>query len=222
MKNGPRVTKNEANALNLIKKHTSIVAPRPIDMTVDEKQGRGYLLMTTVPGIPADKVFYRLTYEERRQLMKDVGKCVAQYRHIPNKNNHLLCDTMGGPITDNRIEYPCGPFNSKAAFLNSLTEEIEEFREEPVIRSLYEREHETCFTHSDLHLSNMLLINGRLSGIVDWEHAAFKPEYWDYTRALWAYKSDRRLPHEFSLAFDKSYVEELKGERRLWWLKPVF
>lgn len=39
------------------------------------------------------------------------------------------------------------------------------------------------FTHSDLHRTNIFVRQGRLSGIIDWEHAGFKPEYWRYTNS---------------------------------------
>ncbi|KAK2813966.1 hypothetical protein FQN50_000367 [Emmonsiellopsis sp. PD_5] len=225
LKTGSRVSQNEASALHLIEKHTSITAPRLIDFTTDRKTKHGFLLMTKVPGVPADKVFFRLTYEERRQLAIDVGKCIAQYRQIQNRHQqHPICNTLGGPVTDHRTDDQgeCGPYTSKAGFLNDLTEGLEDIRTQPPLSYLYAKDHEIYFTHSDLHLSNLLLEGGRLSGIIDWEHAGFKPEFWEYTRIVWGYKSDTRLAQEFSLAFDKSYKDELEAERLLWRLKPVF
>ena len=180
--------------------------------------------MTEVPGVPADRVFFRMTYEERNQLAKDLWKCISQYRRIPNENKYLICDTVGGPVTDHRTHTlePCGPYNTEVDFLNHLTKGLEDERNTPPISLLYDKKHQICFTHSDLHLSNLLVQGGRLSGIVDWENSGFKPEYWDYTRAVWAYMSDRRIAHEFSYAFDKNYEEELDAERELWRLKPVY
>ncbi|EEP76255.1 predicted protein [Uncinocarpus reesii 1704] len=220
LKYGGSVSKNEANALLLVEKHTTIPAPQLIDFTRD-KHGTGFLLMTTVPGIPAEKVYYLMTYEEREQLAKDLGKCVSQYRRIKNCHRSLICDTTGGPITDNRIGHiPYGPYATKTAFLDDLTEGLEELRRERPLSLLYEKEHEICFTHSDLHLANLLLDGGRLSGIVDWENAGFKPEYWDYTRAVWVNMSSKRYAHQLRLAFDKDYQDELEAERLLWRLKP--
>lgn len=224
LKTGPRVSENEGNALLLIEKYTTIMAPRLINITLKQGGKGGYVLTTRVPGIPADQVFYRMTYEERNQLAKDVGKCIAQYRRIPNQNKYLICNTVGGPATDHRTRTlePCGPYNSKTDFLDHLTEGLEDQRSKRPISFLYEIEHHILFTHSDLHLSNILVKAGRLSGIVDWENSGFKPEYWDYTRAVWAYMSDTQLSYAFSLAFDKNYGEELKAERELWRLKPVY
>ena len=223
LKAGERVSGNEGNALLLVEKHTSIPAPRLIDITLDNEKG-GFLLMTRVPGTPVERVISRMTYEERNQLAKDLGKYISQYRRIPNNSKYLICNSAGGPVTDHRTEplEPCGPYNSKADFLDCLTEGLEDIRNDRPISVLYEKDHQICFTHSDLHLSNLLIREGRLSGIVDWENSGFKPEYWDYTRAVWGYQSNKRLAQEFCLAFDKSYEEELKAERELWRLKPVY
>ncbi|KAK2768758.1 hypothetical protein FQN54_000614 [Arachnomyces sp. PD_36] len=221
LKTGKRVSKNEGNALLLLEKHTSIAAPRLINATIDNEK-RGFLLMTKVPGIPVEKVFYRMTYEERDQLAKDLGKCIYQYRRIPNDNKYLICDSVGGPVTDHRTDEPSGPYKSKADFLDYFTEDLGDARNKRPISVLYDKEHQVCFTHSDLHLSNILVSSGQLSGIVDWENSGFKPEYWEYTRAIWAYPHNTKLAQEFSLAFDKSYLEELGAERELWRLKPVY
>ncbi|KAL4250838.1 Protein kinase-like domain superfamily protein [Abortiporus biennis] len=42
-----------------------------------------------------------------------------------------------------------------------------------------------CLTHGDLSPRNLLYHNGRLSGMIDWECAAWLPEYWDYTNAVY-------------------------------------
>lgn len=226
LKSGRRVARNEANALRLIEKHASIAAPKFIDFATDSTANNGFLLMTIVPGIAADRVFYRMTYEERRQLTIDVGGYISHYRRIQNHSGrkHLICDTLGGQITDHRTDDRglCGLYNSKTEFLNDLTEDLESIRTEIPLSYLYEKKHELCFTHSDLHLSNLLVQRGRLCGIIDWENAGFKPEFWEYTRIVWGYKSNHRLAQDFELAFEKSYKEELEAERLLWRLKPVY
>ncbi|KKZ65229.1 hypothetical protein EMCG_08938 [[Emmonsia] crescens] len=208
-KSGRRVARNEANALRLIEKHASIAAPKYIDFAADSTANNGFLLMTIVPGIAADRVFYRMTYEERRQLAIDLGGYISQYRRIQNHSGrkHLICDTLGGPITDHRTDDRglCGPYNSKTEFLNDLTEDLESIRTEIPLSYLYEKKHELCFTHSDLHLSNLLVRRGRLCGIIDWENAGFEPEFWEYARIVWGYKSNHRLARDFELSFEKSY-----------------
>lgn len=221
LKIGRRVSHNEANALLLVEKYTSINAPRLINMTRGKDQG--YLLMTTIPGIPMEQVLYRMTYEELHQLAKDLGKWINQYRCIPNKNkNYLLCNTLGGPLVDHRTgsAKPCGPYNTVADFLNHLV--AEDIRKEHVFSLLYGKEHRICFTHADLHLSNLMVKDGRLVGIIDWEHAGFRPEYWEYTRSLRPYFARRPYVDLFRLVFDENYEDELSAELELWRRYPTY
>lgn len=32
---------------------------------------------------------------------------------------------------------------------------------------------------------NILVENGHISGIIDWEQAGWYPEYWEYVKAMW-------------------------------------
>lgn len=221
LKIGRRVTKNEANALLLAEKHTSIPAPRLINCTLDERKKGGYLLMTTVPGVPADQVFWKMTYEERDQMARDLGKWITQYRRIPNNHGYVFCNTAGGPLLDHRTAHfgPCGPCNSKSDFLDHII--AKPLRNHSSITPLYERKHRVYFTHADLHLSNLMVQGGRLCGLIDWEHAGFRPEYWEYTKAVWPYMGSKRFRYMYSLAFEENYEVELKGEREIWRQYPT-
>jgi aminoglycoside phosphotransferase len=44
----------------------------------------------------------------------------------------------------------------------------------------FKKPHRICFTHGELRPHNILILNGRLSGLVDWGTAGWFPEYWDY------------------------------------------
>ncbi|PGH13430.1 hypothetical protein AJ79_03709 [Helicocarpus griseus UAMH5409] len=88
--------------------------------------------------------------------------------------------------------------------------------------TLYKPHYQVFFTHSDLHQTNIFVEAGRLSGIIDWEYAGFKPEYWEYTRGLLSYWG--RGEHKVILdhAFEGEYEEELAAQRYLWKAKPIF
>ena len=124
--------------------------------------------MTTVPGMSAEQVWNRMTYEERHQMARDLGKWISKF---PNENKYLICDTTGGPLKDHRTDSlgPCGPYNSQADFLDYLIDK--RIRNVHPISVLYEKKHKIYFTHADLHLSNLVVQKGRLCGLIDWEHA---------------------------------------------------
>ncbi|KAL1982491.1 hypothetical protein VTN96DRAFT_1282 [Rasamsonia emersonii] len=129
-----------------------------------------------------------MSYAERDRFADDLGACIAQLRTIPNKTPYLFADTLGGPMVDHRIPTGRGgPCSSEADFYNLLRSHHDctaaEFFGDK-FQSL-RQDHRSYFTHSDLHDSNLLVEGGRLSGIIDWECAGFKPEYWEFTKTMW-------------------------------------
>lgn len=169
-----------------------------------------------------DQVIHRMTNDERKTLGKDLGNCISQRRHIPNHSKYRIANTLGGPIYDHRFEEGyCGPFNLKADFIDFLTKDFEDCRHEPSVSALYEKHHEIYFTHSDLYRTNIYVQAGQLSGIVDWEHAGFKPEYWEYTRALRAHFAPRDQREIIDNCFHEDYKDELEAEMFLWRLDPT-
>lgn len=76
------------------------------------------------------------------------------------------------------------------------------------------------FTHSDFHPSNSLVERGRLSSIVDWESAGFRPEYWEFTKAMYSKMGGGVMGDIFWRAFGREYEAELEVERQLWYLTP--
>ncbi|KAM5492875.1 hypothetical protein McaMca56_006914 [Microsporum canis] len=218
LKIGKRVDRNEANALLLIDKMTSIPAPKLIGFTRDEKNNVGYLIMTMIPGVPADSVYYRMSYDERIQLAKDLGRHISEYRQIPNPHaDYLICDTLGGPTTDHRTDIGkiCGLYSTEDEFTNFLRRARGPKRQVPV--TIFIRK-----ASQYLHLSNILVLRGKFSGLVDWKSACFTPEYWEYTRAIWAHQGNKRTESELGHAFDKCYHDELEAEKFIWMANPTF
>ena len=53
---------------------------------------------------------------------------------------------------------------------------------------LFRKPHPICFTHADLRPWNVLVQDGRLSGLMDFGNSGWYPEYWEHATAtlpLW-------------------------------------
>ncbi len=48
-------------------------------------------------------------------------------------------------------------------------------------------------THGDLHPSNIIIHNGHISAILDWEHAGYYPVWWEYANEAYLSKADRGI-----------------------------
>ncbi|KAL3456712.1 kinase-like domain-containing protein [Aspergillus heterothallicus] len=221
MKKCNRAPKNEPNVLKLIEECTTIPAPRLIDSWVDE--GTTHILMTRLPGVPIGEVRHLMSYQERDRFANDIQACVAQLRKIPNSTPYLICDSLGGEIVDHRLPGSRGgPFKTETEFNNHLTSHIgESFIEVAERKNLPVRNHtQFYFTHSDLHHSNLLVENGRLSGIVDWESAGFRPDYWEFTKAMYGTTGPGIMRDIWWRTFGHQYDSELEVEQQLWYLTP--
>ena len=49
--------------------------------------------------------------------------------------------------------------------------------------------HAIVFTHRDINPRNILAENGKITGILDWENAGFFPEYREYTKMHYTFRS---------------------------------
>ncbi|KAL4801823.1 kinase-like domain-containing protein [Aspergillus unguis] len=221
MKQCNRAPENEPNVLRLIEKHTNIPAPRLVD--IFKMNGVTNIIMTRLPGVPVDEVYHLMSYPEREQFAKDLMACVQQLRKLPNKTPYTICNSLGGPITDHRLpDGIAGPFNTEADFNNCLASDLDcSFARIVEVKNLAVREHKHFpFTHSDLHPTNLLVERARLSGIVDWESAGFKPEYWEFTKCFYGIGAKSDINDLYWQTFGREYESELEVEKQLWYLTP--
>ncbi|TGO20033.1 hypothetical protein BTUL_0001g00400 [Botrytis tulipae] len=211
---------NEPNALKLIEEYTSIPAPRLVD--VAEHGDEHYLVMTRVRGQQLRHVYHLMSYTERDCLAGDLAGYVAQLRKIPNPTAYMISDTLGGPVFDHRIPNNGigGPFNTEADFNNFLVSHIDSTPVRALGEENVPRNHRSVFTHSDLHWSNILVDQGKLSGIIDWECAGFMPEYWEFTKAMYKILLHKDKMELIRRAFGNKYEKELKAETKLWEMTP--
>jgi thiamine kinase-like enzyme len=77
---------------------------------------------------------------------------------IADFNSFLTRETRRGKRTDYKD------------FLGSMFEDSEDYR--------------IVLSHGDLSPRNLMIHEGQLSGIIDWECGGWYPEYWEYIKAM--------------------------------------
>ncbi|KAM5438413.1 hypothetical protein MferCBS31731_004990 [Microsporum ferrugineum] len=215
---------NEAKALQIVEKYTSITAPLCVD-TFEDK-GKVMLVMTRIRGDGLNKVFHRLSYQQREQLSIDLGMVVKQLRMVPNTTPYRLANALGGPLLDVRLpetqEGPCGPYNKCSDFHNYLIHKYVWPKTKESVAAVHSQEYRSFFTHADLNPTNIMIDQGKLSGILDWECAGFYPEYWEFTKGIYCVENDKAREKIIRDAFpDDNYEDELKAEKLLWRETPL-
>lgn len=214
---GPR-HQAEFHTLGLIEKHTTVPAPRPVD--VFQYQARSYLLMTRVPGRPIGTFVARLTDEQLQGTTEQLRKYVTEIRQIPNTTNtgFQICNSLGAGILDWRIgdsQRRELRFTSAIDFHKCLTSGYSQDLQQQAAPS-HTKDHKIVFTHADLNLRNILADEiGKVTGIVDWECAGWYPEYWEYTKSHFGVRFTLRWVADVIDEIFPGYEEELRVENML-------
>lgn len=181
---------DEAHAVQMVEQFTQIPAPRAIDVL--KSSHFSYLLITCVPGRPIGHIFNTRTDDQVKQAVTDLKGYISELRAIPNKTTEYhICNSQGGGILDWRIPDSWREelrFKTEADFNKYLTDPFwEDIRTRA--SKLHDIHHDIVFTHGDLNPRNILALNGKIAGIVDWENAGWFPEYWEYTKAHYSVRS---------------------------------
>jgi hypothetical protein len=145
-------------------------------------------------------------------MAQDLRKWIAELHTIKRAigSSFAISNSSGGACLDYRIgAEPVGPFHNE--------NEFSEFLRLGILPNLVHRDdHRIVFTHSDLNMRNILVKNGRISGIVDWENAGWYPEYWEKTKCHFGVRLNQRWLKMVAAVFENKYGEELEIERQYW------
>lgn len=145
-------------------------------------------------------------------MAEDLRSWIAELRLIKgNKDSkYAITNATRGSCLDYRISgNRVGPFPSEKEFSESLC-----LGALPGL--MHRTDHKIVFTHADLNMRNIIVEDGRITGIVDWENAGFFPEYWEYTKCHFGVRISKRWPKMIDAAFGNKYEAELGIERQYW------
>jgi aminoglycoside phosphotransferase len=81
-----------------------------------------------------------------------------------------------------------GPFTSEADFNTTLVDTFvakSKGQVGPYIRGMVDaHRHDIVFTHGDFRPNNIMVKDGRVTAIIDWEMAGWYPDYWEFAKAV--------------------------------------
>lgn len=153
--------RSEFCALQIVREQTSIPVPRPIDLI--ETSTETFIITSRIPGHTVGKSIDLCSDAETDQMVDDLQHYIKELRTIPNPfaEKYAICNSYGEACAVRSG----GPFATEAEFNESLR----------VGHLVQKSDHKIIYTHADLNMRNTLMNNGRISGIIDWEGAAWFP-----------------------------------------------
>ncbi|KAL1960642.1 hypothetical protein VTO42DRAFT_7221 [Malbranchea cinnamomea] len=215
---------SEAEAMVYVARHTSVPVPKVY--CAFRRKGVTYIVMERIKGVSIGRVWDSSSEEQRKSLLSQLRGFIAELRSVPPPQPGRIGDVNYSMLYDDRIEGKgFGPFDDSREFHRFLRNGVAGSVKDPDLNRLihdHERQdYKTCFTHGDLSSFNILVRDGRVVGIIDWEMAGWYPEYWEYTSAWHVNPYDEWWRPEVNKFLDV-YPAELEMETLRRKLFPMF
>lgn len=142
-----------------------------------------------VPGVSLDTVWHEMDDLQQGSIKAQLKEQVRLFRtctqpYIGRVNRQPIRNFYEG------IEFATmGPFDDEIAFdewcLQRIKSRVSRFKWKHHLSKMRGRDSKTLvLTHGDLAARNILVKDGKITGIVDWEYSGFFPEYMEYARAF--------------------------------------
>ena len=226
VKAGDGVRLAEAASLRFVREKTSLPVPEVFDAYVDEGSGHAVIVMEYIEGKDLDAEWDSYTQEQKEHIVRQLKSYLDQLRAIPG---NFVGSVDGSHCEDQFFDgHPdfSGPFDSVSAFHAGLVKVLQATGSyawtKMVIRFIESLpDCKIVFTHNDIAPRNILVKDGSIVGIVDWDFAGFYPEYWEYVgHVCWANWQSSFVQEEVIDRVLKPYLTELaymKHMRSLLW-----
>lgn len=216
-------TRNELEAMEFVRSRTNLPIPRIF--RVYEFGERHHLVMEMASSGARDvEIDYcQMTPEQVEKFGSELGGYIQQLRGLEPPTNGIIGSVSLGKNHDSRLDGSAwGPFHGIADFHTYLRlgHPLRHWEDEPDVMLVHSNpdKYSIKFTHADLRPNNILVKNGHITAIIDWEFAGWYPEYWEYTKMHW---TPSPLWEKFYEAVEKEasipkYPDELAAETAIW------
>lgn len=199
IKSGTDVRAAEAENMRFIAAHTTIPVPAVLDVEVAGDVRT--ITMEHVAGERLDKVWNRLPQAQKHDVARQLRGMLEQLRGL--RGDYVGTLGRGAAVDGRRFDLEGGPFESEALFNRFLVSDVlastPQIMRDMALRAL-RADHAVHFSHCDFVPGNILVRDGQVVALLDWEDAGYYPEYWDFVKTFKA-SGQRATWH--------NYVEEI-------------
>lgn len=210
----------ELAALKYVAEHTSIPVPKVFNAHYYDDDL--YIEIEYVREMSLEAAWHRdnLSQDQKNQIVAEVAGYISQLRKLKPPWEGIVASASLDGVLDHRVgSYTFGPFTNHDGFHSYLRADvpIENCDESlgPEVTLCHSRRYRSCFTHADIAPRNIMINNGKVSAIVDWEFGGWYPEYWEYTKVHYGRTNRSEWYNGLENAMER-YDDELKAEQTLW------
>ncbi|KAF2175516.1 hypothetical protein K469DRAFT_680019 [Zopfia rhizophila CBS 207.26] len=182
VKSWQRGIEQEKEAIDFVKKRfKDVPLPKVLYAWTEPEYSRSYLILQQMPGIPLERAWSSLSTVQRRKIATQIaGYCDT----LATARSDALQTATGCGITDGLLMTPSR--KDEPSWKRRTLTPLDLASAEDYLSPLY-LGNAFYYYHADLCPSNILVLDGKVSGILDWEHAAFYPRFWIATKPHFSY-----------------------------------
>ncbi|KAF2131825.1 kinase-like protein [Dothidotthia symphoricarpi CBS 119687] len=196
LKIGHGIARSEADAMRLLATQTSVPVAR-VDR-VGERGDSGYILMSQLEGQPLADVWSHLGWEARASLAQELRGYIQEWRALRGEYYGALGEQLCQDIFFKHLpvyeksEINYGPYRTRSEYNAGIRRALQmsrpfgifDERDEALLSKVGTLEDTAIvFTHGDLHLDNILVKDGKISGILDWGASGYSIKDREYYEA---------------------------------------
>lgn len=217
-KSSPRVRLEEFEALKYARQ-LNVPVPAAYEFCADTKT----IFMEFVEGDSLEDVWPGMSDTEKESVARQLGRIISLMRLGRQENFYI--GSINGPAHDLRTysDYSGGPFTDETAF-NDFVLNLFSLTPQPIRKSLSDQmrtDHSIRFTHGDLSPRNIIVKNGTIQALIDWEYAGWYPEYFEYVKFFECNTSCDGWKNFAPCIFETTYQEDLVIKQAiLRWQRP--
>lgn len=209
IKFGRDVDIREATALSFIANSTTIPVPR-VYRTDSSEDGTTIIEMEKIAGKPLSAVWPTISTEQKKNIAQQLNKILNELRSIEGQ---YIGSLERGPAVDvRRTECRGGPFSNEREFNAFLLKNVVSRTPDiyrGTVHELLSDTHRIVLTHGDLNPRNIMVRDGDIVGLLDWECAGWYPEYWEYVKFCGGIDSSIDWHRYSDTIFSQAYPQEL-------------
>lgn len=225
IKRGERVHLGEEIAMKLVQTYTDVPIPTFMFSSY-EQNGCSWISMTFIPGCTLQTLWNSLDQNTKIRLCEETWIMIGKWRRIPrppNLGDHLYQCLADGSAnaTDPLIKslnIPPTPLYNDEDVRKRIYERYYHYfgrRYENILLDMLPRSDRSVFTHGDVAPQNILVENGRITAILDWEQSGWYPDYWEYANIMRPRKEEEWQHLMYSTAPQRWDLSGINAARRV-------
>lgn len=176
--------------MRFVRSKTSVPVPEVIDAFVHPETNHPCILMEYIDGRPLDQVWDTYSESQKEHILSQLKGYLDELRQIKGTFIGSVDGTCcADQFFDGEDNASYGPYDSEMASNDGLVRALEARARntwtERVVKFIRAMpEHGIVFTHNDWAPRNILLRDGHVVAILDWEFSGFYPDYWEFVKSL--------------------------------------